>query len=68
MNFSVREKKTSYFSWMLSIQFGTNKMASLIVKKGVKIFHWRQAVAAGPLFLLIQSKYSYSCLRPEESP
>lgn len=68
VNFSVRGKKTSYFSWMLSIHFGANKMASLAVQKDVKIFHWKPAVAAGQWFLLIQSKYSYSFLCLEESP
>lgn len=45
MNFSVRGKKTNYFPWMLCIHFGINKMASLSVKKGVKTFHWKQAIA-----------------------
>lgn len=44
MNFSARGKKTSYFPWILFIHFGINKMASL-TEKGVKTFHWKQAVA-----------------------
>lgn len=44
VNFSARGKKTSYFPWILFIHFGINKMASL-TEKGVKTFHWKQAVA-----------------------
>lgn len=32
VNFSVKEKTTNYFPWMLAIHFGIDKMASLSEK------------------------------------
>ena len=49
VNFSVRGKTTSYFAWILSMHFGFNKMASLS-EKGVKTFHWKQAIAVVSCF------------------
>lgn len=48
--FFCEGKKTNYFPWMLSINFGINKMASLLVKQGVKTFHWKQAIAVASCF------------------
>lgn len=48
VNFSVRGKKTNYFSWMLSILFGINKMASVrrLRRHSGANRQWQQSVSA----------------------